>query len=96
MGSDLARAFAAEGGDLVLTTRTAAKLDSLIEEIVRVDMPTKWGNFKLIAFNEKGTTNEHLALIKGEWGLSAPEWFLNGRGPKYRKYSHVPAGQPIR
>src|SRR3982750_758458 len=37
------------------------KTDSLIEEIVRVDMPTKWGNFKLIAFNEKGTTNEHLA-----------------------------------
>src|SRR6201999_1506262 len=43
------------------------KTDSLIEEIVRVDMPTKFGNFKLIAFNEKGTSNEHLALIKGEW-----------------------------
>jgi 3,4-dihydroxy 2-butanone 4-phosphate synthase / GTP cyclohydrolase II len=48
------------------------KTDSLIEEIVRVDMPTKWGNFKLIAFNEKGTSNEHLALIKGEWQKDEP------------------------
>jgi 3,4-dihydroxy 2-butanone 4-phosphate synthase/GTP cyclohydrolase II len=48
------------------------KTDSLIEEIVRVDMPTKWGDFKLIAFNEKGTTNEHLALIKGEWDKDEP------------------------
>ena len=48
------------------------KTDSLIEEIVRVDMPTKWGNFKLIAFNEKGTTNEHLALIKGDWQKEEP------------------------
>jgi 3,4-dihydroxy 2-butanone 4-phosphate synthase / GTP cyclohydrolase II len=43
------------------------KRDSLIEEIVKVDMPTKYGNFKLIAFREKNSTNEHLALIKGEW-----------------------------
>jgi 3,4-dihydroxy 2-butanone 4-phosphate synthase/GTP cyclohydrolase II len=48
------------------------KTDSLIEEIVRVDMPTRWGNFKLIAFNEKGTPNEHLALIKGEWEKDEP------------------------
>ncbi|MCS3795763.1 bifunctional 3,4-dihydroxy-2-butanone-4-phosphate synthase/GTP cyclohydrolase II [Niastella sp. OAS944] len=48
------------------------KTDSLIEEIVKVDMPTKWGNFKLIAFNEKGTNNEHLALIKGEWQKDEP------------------------
>ena len=43
------------------------KTDSLIEELVRVDLPTKYGHFKLIAFREKNTTNEHLALIKGEW-----------------------------
>jgi 3,4-dihydroxy 2-butanone 4-phosphate synthase / GTP cyclohydrolase II len=42
------------------------KRDSLIEEIVRVDMPTKWGHFKLVAFQEKNTSNEHLALIKGD------------------------------
>ena len=48
------------------------KTDSLIEEIVRVDMPTRFGHFKLIAFKEKNTTNEHLALIKGEWQKDEP------------------------
>jgi 3,4-dihydroxy 2-butanone 4-phosphate synthase/GTP cyclohydrolase II len=48
------------------------KTDSLIEEIVRVDMPTKFGHFKLIAFLEKNTNNEHLALIKGEWTADEP------------------------
>jgi 3,4-dihydroxy 2-butanone 4-phosphate synthase/GTP cyclohydrolase II len=41
--------------------------DSLIEEVVRVDMPTKYGHFKLVVFNEKSTQREHLALVKGEW-----------------------------
>src|SRR5882757_6876177 len=48
------------------------KIDSLIEEIVRVDMPTQFGHFKLIAFKEKNTNNEHLALIKGEWKPGEP------------------------
>ena len=48
------------------------KIDSLIEEIVRVDMPTKWGTFKLISFKEKNTSNEHLALIKGTYQADEP------------------------
>ena len=48
------------------------KRDTLIEEIVRVDMPTLYGHFKLIAFQEKNTSNEHLALIKGEWKIDEP------------------------
>jgi 3,4-dihydroxy 2-butanone 4-phosphate synthase/GTP cyclohydrolase II len=48
------------------------KRDSLIEEIVRVDMPTQFGHFKLVAFQEKNTSNEHLALIKGEWEPGEP------------------------
>ena len=48
------------------------KTDSLIEEIVRVDMPTKYGHFKLIAFREKNTINEHLALVKGTWEKEEP------------------------
>lgn len=48
------------------------KTDSLIEEIVRVDMPTQFGHFKLIAFKEKNSSNEHLALIKGEWQKDEP------------------------
>src|SRR3954466_11177805 len=43
------------------------KRDSLIDEIVRVDMPTQYGHFKLVAFQEKNSSNEHLALIKGTW-----------------------------
>jgi 3,4-dihydroxy 2-butanone 4-phosphate synthase / GTP cyclohydrolase II len=48
------------------------KTDSLIEEIVRVEMPTAFGNFQLIAFREKETAQEHLALIKGEWEEGEP------------------------
>lgn len=48
------------------------KIDSLVEEVVRVDMPTKFGHFKLVAFREKNSTNEHLALLKGEWQKDEP------------------------
>lgn len=48
------------------------RIDSLIEEIVRVDMPTKYGDFKLISFLEKNTNNEHLALVKGEFKKDEP------------------------
>lgn len=46
--------------------------DSLIEEVVRVEMPTQFGQFKLVAFREKNTNAEHLALIKGEWEKGEP------------------------
>lgn len=48
------------------------KRDSLIEEIVRVDMPTKYGHFKMVAFQEKNSSNEHLALVKGSWKPEEP------------------------
>jgi len=48
------------------------KRDSLIDEVVRVDMPTKYGDFKLVAFKEKHSSNEHLALVKGEWQKEEP------------------------
>ena len=48
------------------------KTDSLIEEIVRVEMPTRYGTFTLVAFSEKNSTNEHLALLKGEWQKDEP------------------------
>jgi 3,4-dihydroxy 2-butanone 4-phosphate synthase/GTP cyclohydrolase II len=48
------------------------KRDSLIEELVRVDMPTQFGHFKLVAFREKSSGLEHLALIKGEWQKDEP------------------------
>ena len=48
------------------------KSDSLIEEVVRVDMPTRYGNFILVAFREKNSSNEHLALLKGKWEKDEP------------------------
>ena len=43
------------------------KHDTLIEEVVEVNMPTKHGDFKLKAFKQNTTDEEHLALVKGEW-----------------------------
>lgn len=46
--------------------------ESLIERDVEVDMPTKVGDFKLVAYKEKMTDQDHLALIKGEWDKDEP------------------------
>lgn len=46
--------------------------DSLIEEIVNVQMPTEHGDFQLYSFKEKLTGEEHLALVKGEWKKDEP------------------------
>lgn len=46
--------------------------DTLIDEVVRVNMPTKYGDFTLVAFKEKNNNNEHMALIKGEWEKDEP------------------------
>jgi 3,4-dihydroxy 2-butanone 4-phosphate synthase/GTP cyclohydrolase II len=48
------------------------RTDSLIEELVRVDMPTQFGHFTLVAFRESLTGAEHLALIKGTWEKDEP------------------------
>jgi 3,4-dihydroxy 2-butanone 4-phosphate synthase/GTP cyclohydrolase II len=48
------------------------KHDSLIEEVVKVNMPTEKGDFKLHAFQVKGTKQEHLALVKGTWDADEP------------------------
>lgn len=46
--------------------------DSLVEEIVQVAMPTQFGTFNLIAYREKLTQNEHMALYKGTWEKEEP------------------------
>ncbi len=48
------------------------RTDSLIIEDVRVQMPTKYGNFELISFTQKDTGEHHLALKKGEWEEGEP------------------------
>ena len=48
--------------------------DSLIEKIVEVDMPTKYGHFRLLVFRERNNPQglEHLALVKGTWEKDEP------------------------
>ncbi|HRH01358.1 MAG TPA: bifunctional 3,4-dihydroxy-2-butanone-4-phosphate synthase/GTP cyclohydrolase II [Bacteroidia bacterium] len=43
------------------------KLESIIEEEVKVKLPTQFGDFELIAFKQTTTGQEHLALVKGDW-----------------------------
>jgi len=42
--------------------------ETLIKEDVRVQMPTKYGTFELIAYKQLNTGEEHMALKKGTWG----------------------------
>jgi 3,4-dihydroxy 2-butanone 4-phosphate synthase/GTP cyclohydrolase II len=43
------------------------KNESLIERQIGVDMPTEWGNFKLMAYRQTTNDQTHLALVKGTW-----------------------------
>jgi 3,4-dihydroxy 2-butanone 4-phosphate synthase/GTP cyclohydrolase II len=46
--------------------------ETLIEEGVKVQMPTKYGNFELIAFKQINSGEIHMALKKGEWKKDEP------------------------
>lgn len=46
--------------------------ESLIKEEVRVHMPTKHGDFELVAFRQTNTGENHLALVKGTWEKDEP------------------------
>mgnify|MGYP000146040835 CR=1 FL=1 len=46
--------------------------ESIVTRQVEVDMPTVWGDFKLIAYKVNTTGQEHMALIKGEWKKDEP------------------------
>lgn len=46
--------------------------ESLIERGEEVNLPTKFGGFKIIPFRQKSNGAEHIALIKGEWEVNEP------------------------
>ena len=46
--------------------------ETLIKEDVRVHMPTKYGDFELIAFTQLNTGEVHMALKKGDWKIEEP------------------------
>jgi len=46
--------------------------ESLIERGEEVNLPTRFGNFKIIPFRQVSNGVEHIALIKGEWQHDEP------------------------
>lgn len=48
------------------------KNESLIKREVEIELPTKYGQFKLIAYKQINTNEEHLAIIKGKWNKDEP------------------------
>ena len=48
------------------------KTETLIEEEVRVQMSTKYGDFELIAYKQTNTGDIHLAIKKGNWQKDEP------------------------
>ena len=46
--------------------------ECLIRRVVDVDLPTRYGRFRLIAYQDVITEEVHLALVKGTWGKDQP------------------------
>lgn len=46
--------------------------ESLIERGEQVDLPTQFGDFKIVPFKQKSNGAEHVALIKGNWKPNEP------------------------
>ncbi len=46
--------------------------ESLIEEQINVDLPTYFGDFKLKAYRQTNTGDDHLVLYKGAWTVDEP------------------------
>ena len=48
------------------------KEETMVERGVEVNMPTAYGDFKLIPFRQKSNGLEHVALFKGDWEADEP------------------------
>ena len=46
--------------------------ETLVEREVKIKLPTEFGDFDMIAYTDKNSGEEHLALIKGEWKKDEP------------------------
>lgn len=47
-------------------------VESLVEKGVEVNMPTEYGEFRLIPFRQKSNGMEHVAIFKGTWSEDEP------------------------
>ena len=48
------------------------KVESQIRRHVAVNMPTEYGDFKLVDYEQINTSEVHMALVKGEWQKDEP------------------------
>lgn len=48
------------------------KNETLIEREIEVNMPTEYGEFRLVAYKQTTNDQEHLALVKGHWQADEP------------------------
>jgi len=48
------------------------RTESMVTREISVKMPTEWGEFDMIAFTQKDTGENHLALVKGTWEPGEP------------------------
>lgn len=48
------------------------RTETLVQQEISVEMPTKYGNFELIAFQQLNTGEIHLVLKKGSWKKDEP------------------------
>lgn len=46
--------------------------ETLIKRVVEVDLPTEFGDFKMIAFKQLTNDMDHLVLVKGTWKKDEP------------------------
>ena len=46
--------------------------ETLVEKEVSIKLPTEFGDFDLIAYTDKNSGEEHIALIKGTWNEDEP------------------------
>lgn len=46
--------------------------ETLVQREVKIKLPTEFGDFDMIAYTDKNSGEEHLAIIKGEWDIDTP------------------------
>src|SRR5690554_1236374 len=48
------------------------RTERIVRRVVEVELPTRYGDFQLVAYEDTITDETHLALVKGEWREDEP------------------------
>lgn len=48
------------------------RTESNIHREVEIELPTQWGDFRMVAYTHLGKNEQHLALVKGKWEKDEP------------------------